>query len=378
MPEIPAAVTIQVDTSRGLSPEQARLRVADLILRVLSLMKKHQPRKALTRVTQLHALVTDYPVLKKQYPGVLVFLKFCRFYCTSSTKVKRKALVFLSLKAKPVVDAIFESLDGYLVEQRRLASLQATRPDTSRKVTVRAPAKVDHRYTSIGHGLENLKRVMPALIEAEEKRKTVQATIVHKKADGTTEKKTIVQSKIMAAAEPGVLSSDDAYIMEQAGKHKTRELAPHQSGIVRVAAVLTNTYVSELARRAVAVEYGMQRVMGSYMLMTEGLAAGISRFDDFGDPRPHDEIVAHAQRLVSARNVTRRAAQEDELGILFTQGTVTRLTRKEASHSGSVNTTTHAYFLLFDNRFIREQAITCKRWEFYRKPGTDEVTVIGN
>ena len=360
MPGIqPAAITIQVDTSKGLSSEQVRLMAAELILRTLALTKKREPRKALVRVTQLNALVDSNPSLPRVFPGIGVFLRYGRYYCTNPSKIKRKALVFLSLKAAPVIDELFESLETYLIEQRRLAELSAIK--TPRKV-VRAP--VEHKYVSIGNRLEDLKNVMPRILEAEERYQASKAKVVAKRIN-----------KPSAASAPqdeddGILSSDDVYILQEAGKVKFRELAPGQSGIVRISAVLPNTYVSEVARRAVAVDYGMQRCM-SYMMMTEALAVGVSRFNEYGDPRPHDEIVDHAQRLVSARNRVRNTQHLDSLGIIFTTGSSTRLTKKELSHSGGVNTASHTYFLLFDNRFLADQQITCKRWEFFRKPGTN-------
>lgn len=374
----PSAMTIQVDTSRGLSNEHARLSAADLILRVLALTKKRESRKALVRLTQLNALITDYPHLVKSFPGILVFINFGRHYCTNPNKIKRKALLFMSMKAEPVIESIFATLESYLADQQRFAQLEASRPEAvnSIKEPKRVVKQPDHKFTTIGLGLENLKRVMPAIIEAEEKQKRVAAEEVARQAQVVKVPKIV--KTVVSAAEPGVISSDDAYILEHAGKTKTRELSSGQSGIVRASIILTNSFVSEIARRFVTVEYGMQRVLGGYMLMTEAMVVGVARHNELGEQRDMNEIVSHAKRIVALRNDSRKTQGREPLGLLFSQGSITKLTAREKMGSGCVNTPTHAYFLLFNNRFIVDSQITCKRWEFYKKPGSADVQLTGN
>ena len=386
----PATMSIQVDTSVGLSPEQTRLQAADYILRVLALTKKREPRKALVRLAQLNALITDYPTLKKMFPKIAVFLRYGAHYCTNHTKIKRKALLFLSMQAEPIIESIFSSLEVFLEEQKHLDQMTRLKADEVNDIEIdnfedaEEPApKIDRKYIKIGVGLEQLKNIMPAVIAAEETRKAKVAKEVQRKAmiakQQTADKKKAEAKPAKQAVEDDlkVISSDDAYVLEQAGRTKTRELSSEQSMIIRASVILTNTHVTELARRAVAVTYGMTRVLGGYIVMTEALVAGIARFDENGDPRPKEEITEHAKRLVNNRNRVRKSQGEPDLGIIFSQGSITKLTAREKIGAGCVNTPMHSYFLLFDNRFIVDSQITSKRWEFYRKPGTADVQIVG-
>lgn len=385
----PAAMTISIDTAQGASKEQIRLLAADLILRVLALVKKKEPKKALARLVQLNALCVDHPTLKQQFTGINGFLSFGRFYCTNPTKIKRKAIIFMGLKATPVLDALFKSLESYLVEQRKKNEAEAEIEevdDLSKIMHQPKPSVEQQKLKTIGSGLEALKRVMPNIIEAQEKNKAAEASRIERAAKIMPKPK----KKDAAAAPAGeaqvevedkysAISSDDAYVLELSGKTKIRELESHQSAVIRASVVLTHTFVSEIARRNVAVDFGMQRVLGNYLIMSEALVAGVARYDEYGNERTNDDIRAHARRLVAARNAVRARSSESIIDILYAFGTAKkRPTKKDEPTIGGVKTLHHTWFLLFTKQFITDGEVSCQRWEFYRKPGTADVALTNN
>jgi hypothetical protein len=380
-------LTITFDVNEGLSPEQVRLVVADRILRVLALTRKKEPKKALARLVELNAVFNDNAVVLKQYDAALKrFIRFGRFYLTNPTKIKRKALTFLGMHAEPILRSLFVSLERYLNEYRQAQQAAAEEATLEDQIEETPEQTAEHqKFTKIGTGLEALRNVMPRVIELQEARKTKKAEQSAKRINAKPASKAPVEGSNVARAEAvansfdDAISSDDAYVLDLSGKTKMRELDSTQSAVIRAAVVLTHTYVSEIARRHVAVDFGMQRVLGSYLMMSEALVIGIARYDEFGDQRSDDEVKAHARRLLSLRNASRLRNGESALEILYAlPSSKIRPKKSDKPVLGAVKTVGHVWFLLFDKALIDDGHVTCQRWEFYRRPGTADVNLVNN
>jgi hypothetical protein len=265
----------------------------------------------------------------------------------------------LSLKAEPVINELLESTASYLRKYRE---------DKAASDAMIAADDLDgaaHKaYQNLGSGLEELKRVMPRIIESEEKKAESVATTI----DGEVNEK-----------EYEVLSKEDVYILELAGQAKVKELSVHQSAIIRASVILIHAHVGEMARRRTTLEYGLQRVLGNYLLMTEGLVVGVSRIDEHGNLRSLEDIKQQAEQILHVRNRVRVSKGESKLAMIQSTGIAGRkLARHEVARAGVVNTPTHSFILLFEEEHVLNGDFNCMRWEFYRKPGDANVSLTGN
>lgn len=379
-------LTITFDINEGLSPEQVRLVVADRILRVLALARKKEPKKALARLVELNAVFNDNSVVLRQYDAALKrFIRYGRFYLTNPSKIKRKALTFLGMHAEPILRSLFTSLERYLTEYRQSQLAAQEEATLEEQIDDATEETVEHqKFTKIGSGLEALRNVMPRILELQEAHKVKKASTTARQINKPTPKPVVEASNVAkadatAASFDDAITSDDAYILDLSGKTKMRELDSTQSAVIRASVVLTHTFVSEIARRQVAVDFGMQRVLGSYLMMSEALVIGVARYDEYGDQRSDDEVKAHARRLLALRNASRLRNGESELDILYAlPSSKVKPKKNDRAVLGAVRTVGHVWFLLFDKALITDGHVNCQRWEFYRRPGTADVNLVNN
>lgn len=379
-------LTITFDINEGLSPEQVRLVVADRILRVLSLARKKEPKKALARLVELNAVFNDNSIVLRQYDAALKrFIRYGRFYLTNPSKIKRKALTFLGMHAEPILRSLFTSLERYLAEYRQSQLIAQEEATLEEQIEETTESTVEHqKFTKIGSGLEALRNVMPRIMELQESRKVKKADTTARQINKPTQKpvadaSNVAKADATAASFDDAITSDDAYILDLSGKTKMKELDSTQSAVIRASVVLTHTFVSEIARRQVAVDFGMQRVLGSYLMMSEALVIGVARYDEYGDQRSDDEIKAHARRLLTLRNSARLRNGESELDILYAlPSSKVKPKKNDKAVLGAVRTIGHVWFLLFDKQLITDGHVNCQRWEFYRRPGTADVNLVNN
>lgn len=378
----PTPLAIAIDTTEGLSPEQVRLFVADRILRVLALTKKREPKKALARLIELNAVRVDNAAVLKRYNDAIVrFTRYGRFYLTNPQKIKRKALTFLGMHAEPLLKSLFASLEDYLAEHRARQAEAAAQDELAVQIEEVEDTPEQHKFISIGSGLEALRNVMPRVLERQEQQKVKKSQAVAKRvnqADAPKATAPVAKAEQIASATDDAITSDDAYVLDLSGRVKMRELDSTQSAVIRASVVLTNTFVSEIARRQVAVDFGMQRVLGSYLIMSEALVIGLSRYDEYGDQRPDDEVKAHARRLLALRNAARLRNNESELEIVYMipSAKIKPSKKTDVPNLGATRTSGHIWFLLFDKQLVADGHINCQRWEFYRRPGTADVNLV--
>lgn len=321
---------LEIEPDTAPTPEQLQLLASDYITRVLALMQQKQPRKALVRVTQLNALVQEFPLLTKAYPGLPVFIRYGAHFC-SGTKVKATAIFFLCQKAAPILQRMTAAVQEYIAEQKFQAQEAAA-------VSQAAPKPVQ-KLERLGNSLAALQTIMPRVVDenrlrlaAEEERRT-----------GRTETK--------------VINENDEFILEQANKSRTHALSSNESGVVRIALVLTDAYVSKVAQKALCVEYGLHKVMGTYWIMTAARLIGVARKDEYGATRPEADVLAHAEQLLINRN---KAQAKKNLPALVFVGP-------------SATTGAHRYFLTFDSGYVTDAQVHIKRWSFFKTPGTADI-----
>ena len=327
---------LEIDPHQDPTPEQMQLIACDYVVRVVALMRQRRQRRALVRVTQLNALIQEFPVLVKAYPKLEKFVRFGAYFC-SAPKVTATNMLLVGQIAAQLTQKLAGAVQSYVTEMRLNESASAGADYIA--LADRAP---DPKLERLGIGLAALQQLMPRVLEEDRLRKAVEA-----------ERYAARTSKNVEA-----ISGDDAFILEQAGKVRIRELAPDESAIVRFSVVLSNSYVSRNAHRALCMDYGMHKVLGEYWLMTDAAMIGVVRKTESGD-RGLDEMQAQAESILSARNTSRKR-----------KGLDTWVMVGSAQYSGP-----HRYYLLLDSRFVAEGSVSVRGWSFFRRPGTDDVRI---
>ena len=312
------------------TPEHIQLMAADYITRVLVLTQQNKPRQALVRVAQLNALTQEFPLLLRAYPGLSVFIKYGTFYC-SGPKVKAAAMFLLSQKAAPILKRMSAAVAEYLAERKREEEDKAHAART-------APKPPTPKMQRIGNSLAVLNKILPKVTDEAKLRAAA-------------------YQERNAARSREAVSATDAFILEQAGQVKARELLVCESAIVRAAIVLPEAHVSRLAHKNNCIEYGMHKVMGSYWIMTDALLVGVARRDESGATRDDNAIKATLVEILHLRNAARTRA-----------GSSGYVPVGPCVSSGS-----HRYFLLFDGGLVRDGHVAVKRWSFFRVPGASGI-----
>lgn len=353
-------IVITIDLTKGPTDEELRLRAADLVLRTLALVKKKETKKAITRLTSLNAIYRDYTNVFSNFKEVGVFIEYGRYYCSNPSKIKKKALLMLSLKAEPALNKLFLNLDKFIKNYKEENEMSSA-IDTADEMI-----KSGHNHMHLlGEGIDALRKIMPRVIESQERSSGKEASDL--------------AEELSTDKEYEVISREDVYVLQQAGEAKVKELGMTQNSIIRASVILISASVAEMTRRKVTIEYGMQRVLGSYLIMTEALVIGITRQDEFGNYKSVDDIKNQAQQILTMRNRVRAVKGQPPLALIQSTGiTGRKKARHEVVRDGIVNTATHSYMLLFDEAYVLSGEFSCSKWEFYRKPGDATVHLTGN
>lgn len=311
---------IKIDPYKPVDLAVLKYLAADLTLRVIALMKARQSRRALVRVIQLNALCRDYPALVASHPSLLVFVRFGKHFCARTKRAKMRALFLLCQTARDALAALIDESVLSLV----------TDTATPNAVAVGAP-------------ICDLQTAIPKVLAAGVK--PVDKALKYKERVGRGQRR------------PELISADDTYVLNYAGAQRIKELGPGQSGLVRAAIALSKSELSETARRACCVDYGILTVMKTYKIMTEALLVGIARHDDLGNQRSAADVTDHAKAILAVRNKFRVRAGLDSIAVI----------------GPPVYTQDHVYHMVFDARFVNSDEIQVKHFEFYRTPGAPPV-----
>jgi hypothetical protein len=320
---------LQLDQYQVPEPEQLQLLASDYITRIMALMQKRQARQALVRVTQLNALVQEFPQLQKAYPGLSVFIRYGGHFCSSPKRLNATAIYLMYQKAAPLLKRMTHAVSDYVQEQTREAEAAAPNPEQR---------KPNPKLVRLGNSLAALQAIMPKVLEEDRLRSQADRERYETKHAGSA----------------SVVSADDTFILDQAGQAPVYDLAASESTFVRLALVLQEAYVSKVVQQAMCVEYGIYRVMGSYWLMTEALLVGVARRSESGEVRSDVEMNSHAAELVRLRNITRERAHQPGL----------------VQVGPARNSVNHRYFLVFDRSYTVENQFSVRRWDFFKMPGS--------